>query len=150
MRNVKRSALLAASPQAVFGMINDVERYPAFVPGCQASEVLSRSPQEVVARLVVGKGPVRTAFTTRNLLEPDHRMTMELVEGPFRHLHGVWTVTPLAQEGARASGCRVELDLSFQPAGGLAGMALGPLIEHMAGALVDAFVQRARTLPPAR
>ena len=71
--------------------------------------------------------------------------TMELVEGPFRSLEGVWTLTPLGQEGAgKAAGCRVELDLNFEPTGGLAGLALAPLIEHMAGALVDAFVQRAK------
>ncbi len=145
MRNVKRSALVAASPQTVFEMINDVERYPEFVPGCSAAQVLGRAPGEIVARLAVGKGPLSTSFTTRNRLEPDRRVTMELVEGPFRSLEGVWTLTPLGQEGhGKAAGCRVELDLSFEPAGGLAGLALAPLIEHTAGALVDAFVQRAR------
>ncbi|MGC4027698.1 MAG: type II toxin-antitoxin system RatA family toxin [Steroidobacteraceae bacterium] len=149
MRNVKRSALVAAAPQKVFEMINDVERYPEFVPGCSAAEVLSRRPGEIVARLAVGKGPLSTAFTTRNRLEPDRRVTMELVEGPFKSLEGVWTLTPLGQEGGAApvAGCRVELDLSFQPAGGLAGLALAPLIERMAGSLVDAFVQRARQQP---
>lgn len=145
MRNVKRSALVGASPEAVFEMINDVERYPEFVPGCTAAQVLSRSPGEIVASLSVGKGLLSTSFTTRNSLEAGRRVTMDLVEGPFKYLEGIWTLTPLGQDDAGgAAGCRVELDLTFEPAGGLAGMALTPLIEHTAGSLVNAFVQRAR------
>jgi len=145
MRTVKRSALVAASPRAVFAMINDVEQYPHFVPGCTAAQVLERTEREMLARLVVGKGLLSATFTTRNHLVPDQSVTMKLVEGPFRSLEGVWTLTPLGGEDtAAATGCRVELDLAFQPAGGLAGLALAPLIEHMAGSLVDAFVRRAR------
>lgn len=144
MRNVKRSALVAAPPGRVFNLINDVARYPEFVPGCTDAQVLSRTPGEIVARLSVGRGPISTSFTTRNRLEPDHRVTMELVEGPFTSLHGVWTLTPLGAPEAGMLGCRVELDLDFQLAGGLAALALAPLIERTAASLVDAFVQRAR------
>lgn len=148
MRNVKRSALVAAPPRRVFELINDVARYPEFVPGCTAAEVLSRTPDEIVARLSVGRGPVSTSFTTRNRLEPDHRVTMQLVDGPFRSLDGVWTLTPVGSPEAGMMGSRVELDLSFQLAGGLASLALAPLIERTAASLVDAFVLRAREPAP--
>jgi ribosome-associated toxin RatA of RatAB toxin-antitoxin module len=151
MRNVKRSALVAIEPGPMFELINDVERYPEFVPGCTAARVLSRQPGEIVARLSIGRGPVNTAFTTRNRLEQDRRITMELVEGPFTSLRGVWTLTPIVAPGAvQAAGCRVDLDLSFQTTGGLTGMAVAPLIERTAGSLVDAFVQRARERVPPR
>ncbi len=97
------------------------------------------------ARLTVGSGMLRTSFTTRNHLTPDSRIHMELEEGPFRSLDGVWQLTPVMEPGSDAEiGCRVELQLRFELKGGLAGMAMGPLIERMAGSLVDAFVVRAR------
>jgi ribosome-associated toxin RatA of RatAB toxin-antitoxin module len=46
--------------------------------------------------------------------------------------------------GGEVTGCSVELVLRFEVKGGLTGMALGPLVERMAGSLVDAFVTRAR------
>jgi ribosome-associated toxin RatA of RatAB toxin-antitoxin module len=145
MRNVRRSALVAIAPEQMFDIINEVERYPEFVSGCTGAHVLSRTPQEIVARLSIGRGPVTTSFTTRNRLEPCSRITMELVEGPFSELTGVWTLAPvLAPVTGSVMGCRVELDLSFRISGAIANLTVGPLIERTAGALVDAFIQRAR------
>ena len=145
MRQVRRSALVAATPQRMFELINEVERYPEFVPGCAAAQVLSRTESEIQARLTVGRGPLRTAFTTRNYLTPDREVRMELVEGPFRSLQGLWTLLPVTQPGSDTIvGCRVSLALDFEPKSGLAGMALAPLIEQTVNSLVDAFVSRAQ------
>lgn len=115
------------------------------MPGCTGARVLERGEGYIKARLEVGSGLLRTAFTTRNALEPARRVTMDLVEGPLKSLHGVWTLTPVTAPGdAAVLGCRVELVLSFEPAGGLAGLALGPLLERTAASLVDAFAGRAR------
>jgi ribosome-associated toxin RatA of RatAB toxin-antitoxin module len=141
MRQIRRSALVASTPQRMFDLINDVEHYPEFVPGCAAAEVLERGPDSLRARLTVGSGPLRTSFVTRNHLQPPHVIAMALDEGPLESLVGKWRLTPVAS--GQVSGCRVELELAFEVKGGLAGMALGPVIERMAGSLVDAFVARA-------
>jgi ribosome-associated toxin RatA of RatAB toxin-antitoxin module len=147
MRTLHRSALVAATPERMFELIDEDERYPEFVPGCVGARVISRSEDCTQARLEVGSGPLRMAFTTRNTLHPPHSITMDLIEGgPLKSLHGVWQLTQVtAPEGGQVLGCRVELTLSFELAGGLAGLALGPLIERTAGSLVDAFASRART-----
>ena len=64
------------------------------------------------------------------------RVAMSLREGPFRTLEGNWTFKPLGQEG-----CRVDLDLEFEPSGLLATM-LSPMAESLANLMVDAFVER--------
>jgi ribosome-associated toxin RatA of RatAB toxin-antitoxin module len=145
MREIRRSALVPATTRRMFELINDVESYPGFVPGCSAATVIERSPELVRARLTVGSGALRTSFVTRNSLTADSSIHMELEEGPFRTLDGLWTLTPVAAPGSAAPiGCRVELQLRFELKGGLANLAMGPVIERMAGSLVDAFVARAR------
>mgnify|MGYP003578098785 CR=1 FL=1 len=139
MREVKRSALIAESPARMYQIINDIERYPEFVPGCLAARVESRKPQEVVATLQIRKGPLHAEFTTRNLLETDRRVLMQLVRGPFRVLEGLWTLTPLGDLG-----CRVELEMRFAFSNRVAGALFEPLFEATAASLVDAFVKRAR------
>jgi ribosome-associated toxin RatA of RatAB toxin-antitoxin module len=67
---------------------------------------------------------------------------MDLEEGPFRSLTGQWTLEPIAAAHGEG-GCSVQLVLRFELQRGLAGLAMGPLIERMAGSLVDAFVARA-------
>lgn len=142
MRQVHRSALVAASPQRMFELINDVERYPEFVPGCASAEVLERGADYMRARLEVGSGPMRTSFVTRNTLQDPYVIDMELDEGPLKSLTGRWRLTPVS--AGDVMGCRVDLDLVFEVQGGLVGLALGPAIERLAGSLVDAFVARAR------
>ena len=139
MREVKRSALIAESPDRMYELINDIERYPEFVPWCTAARVESRKEGEVVATLTIKRGPLRAEFTTRNLLEPGKRVLMQFVSGPFRVLEGLWTLTPLGDLG-----CRVELEMRFEFANRVAGTLFAPLFEDTAASLVDAFVKRAR------
>jgi ribosome-associated toxin RatA of RatAB toxin-antitoxin module len=93
----------------------------------------------VVATLNIKRGPLRAEFTTRNLLEPDRRVLMQFVSGPFRVLEGLWTLTPLGELG-----CRVELEMRFEFANRFAGALFESLFEDTAASLVDAFVKRAR------
>jgi ribosome-associated toxin RatA of RatAB toxin-antitoxin module len=139
MREVKRSALIAESPARMYALINDIERYPEFVPWCTAARVESRTEGEVVATLTIKRGPLRAEFTTRNLLEPGKRVLMQFVSGPFSVLEGLWTLVPLGDLG-----CRVELEMRFEFANRVAGALFAPLFEDTAASLVDAFVKRAR------
>lgn len=143
MREVKRSALIAEAPARMYQLINDVESYPQFVPYCTAARVVSRKGNEMVATLNIKRGPLRAEFTTRNLLEPDKRVLMQFVSGPFRVLEGLWTLTPLGDLG-----CRVELEMRFEFANRVAGALFEPLFEDTAASLVDAFVKRAREDQP--
>lgn len=141
MREVVRSALVPVAPETLFGLIADVERYPEFVPGCRYAAIESQEADEVVATLEVARGALNTRFTTRNTLEPPHRLGMKLERGPFSTLEGVWTLRSIG-----TSGTEVTLTLRFEFANRLAGIMLTPIFEETAKSLVDAFVARARAL----
>jgi ribosome-associated toxin RatA of RatAB toxin-antitoxin module len=143
MREVKHSALVGSPPGRMFQLINDIESYPGFVPCCTGASVLSRSENEIVASLAVRRGALRAEFTTRNTLEPDRRIVMSLVQGPFRELHGEWLLTPIGENG-----CRVELTLRFAFSNALSAMMFESMFAETAASLVDAFVARAKALPP--
>jgi len=138
---MKRSALVARSPELVYQLVEDVERYPEFVPGCTEARVLERSENEMVARLTVRRGPLQTQFTTRNRLDRGRSVHMDLVEGPFRTLVGDWTFTPVA-----SNGCRIELAMRFQFSNILKSALFEPLFEETAASLMRAFVSRAQSM----
>ncbi len=142
MREMTRSALVARPPALVYRLVEEVERYPEFVPGCTAAQVLERGDHQVIARLVVQRGLLRTAFTTRNILDPGHSVQMHLVEGPFRVLEGRWSFEPVA-----SNGCRIEFALRFEFTNALKSALFEPLFEETAGSLVRAFAARAQSLP---
>ena len=145
MRDVHRSAIVPYPAEAMFALVADFEAYPQFLPGCTASSVLSRDPTGLLASLSLAKGPFAASFTTRNTLDPPRRMTMELVEGPFKSLHGEWLVTPLGDPSGQ-QGCRIELRVKFQFASAARDWLLGSAFELTCSGLVDAFVARARAV----
>jgi len=137
-----RSSLVARPPAVLYQLVDDIGRYPEFVPGCTAAQVLERNEYEVVARLTVRRGPLHTHFTTRNRLDPGRSVQMELVEGPFKVLAGRWSFTPVA-----SNGCRIELQLRFQFASVVKSVLFDALFEDTQSELVRAFVARAQSLP---
>jgi ribosome-associated toxin RatA of RatAB toxin-antitoxin module len=145
MREVKRSALVSQPPGVIFALINDIERYPEFLPWCSHARVLSRSAQEIVATLGVRQGGFAGEFTTRNTLTPETCVLMQLLDGPFRTLNGQWLL-----EAVGDAGCRVDFSVAFEFKSRLTGMLFEPLFAQTIGSLVEAFVQRARAQPARR
>ena len=138
---INRSALLPFPAQALFDMVNDVLAYPEFLPWCSAAKILESDEEQMKAELTVAKAGLSQRFTTQNRLEPSRRIEMRLVSGPFSHLHGVWTFQPLTDEASKIS-----LDLEFDYSGAIMRATLGPLFNHAANTMVDAFCQRAQQL----
>ena len=144
MREVKRSALVAQPPSRLFALINDIESYPRFLPWCTHARVEARTESEIVATIGVKKGPLHGEFSTRNELEPDKRILMHLVDGPFKMLEGQWVLTPIGPDG-----CRVELTMRFAFKSALSAMMFDHMFAETVGSLVEAFVTRSRMVPAA-
>lgn len=140
MREIRHSAIIARPPARVFEIINDVEHYPQFLPWCTHAQVLSRSEREIVATIGVRQGPLHGEFTTRNELEPDRRIVMRLVRGPFRTLEGEWTLSPIGENG-----CRAELRMRFAFRNPLSALLFEQKFAETMVSLVDAFVARSRS-----
>jgi ribosome-associated toxin RatA of RatAB toxin-antitoxin module len=138
MASINRSALVPYSPAEMFALVDDIEAYPEFLPGCRGTRVLSRSTDEVRATIELSKGGVEKAFTTSNRSQQNKMIEVRLVEGPFKHLNGFWRFDPLGE-----SGCKVSLDLEFEFASRVLGMVVGPVFSQIANSLVDSFLKRA-------
>ncbi|GAA0561097.1 type II toxin-antitoxin system RatA family toxin [Halomonas salifodinae] len=138
MPTVNRSALVRHSPQAMFDLVNDFERYPEFLPGCRRARLLEHDDAHLVGELTLAKAGIEQSFTTRNDLHAPERIELSLVHGPFRRLQGRWLFTPMGEDA-----CKVSLELEFEFASRLLGMAFGRLFQQVAGQLVDSFTRRA-------
>lgn len=141
MHELRRSAIVAQPAEVVFGLVNDIERYPEFVPGCHSAQVLERSGHEVVARLGVRRGSLETSFTTRNRLVGGQAVHMHLVDGPFKHFEGHWHFRPMA-----AGASEIELVLRYQFSNPIKRALLQPLFAGIAEQMVHAFVKRAQSI----
>jgi len=136
---VERSALVNYSAAQMFNLINDIEAYPQFMDGCSGAKILARGDDWLEARLELSKAGVNQSFVTRNQLQPPHSMSMNLVDGPFKYLRGVWRFTALSEQA-----CKVSFELEFELQNRLLGMAVGKLFETVSNKQVDALCARAK------
>ncbi len=141
MKVVERSALVSHTPAQMYSLVNDVARYPQFLPWCTAARVEDLSATERLASIDVARGVLRTEFTTRNTLRPDEQIDMLLVDGPFKALSGRWRFEPIGDRGSRVS-FRIEFEFKNR----LTAAAFNAVFEALCGTVVDAFVQRARQI----
>jgi ribosome-associated toxin RatA of RatAB toxin-antitoxin module len=142
MREVKRSALVPYTAEQMFALVEDIERYPQFLPWVAAAQLLERTPQEIVGRLEMHRAGMREIVTTRNVLTPPREITLALVAGPFKTLEGRWTFEPIGED----RGARVSLSIRFEFANSMLNLLLSRSFEKSCNELVDAFVTRARAV----
>lgn len=138
---VQKSALVKYSAQQMFDIVDDIEAYPQFLPWCSGSSVLKRGDNIVEGRIDIAKAGFHKSFATRNRLEAGSRIYMNLLEGPFKSLEGVWTFLPLREDASKIS-----LDLEFEIASAFASLAFGPVFNQICNTMVSSFTQRAKQI----
>ena len=109
MKTIQKSVLLMHSAHEMFALVTDVPQYPRFLPWCDDGEVLERDDFSMVAKVGMSIGGLRQSFTTRNVHEPDQRVSLTLVDGPFSSLEGEWQFIPLGDGSQRA--CKIDFRL---------------------------------------
>lgn len=139
MTTITRSALVMYSAEQMFDLVNDVRRYPEFLDGCKATEVIGEADDFIEASLTISKAGFNQSFSTHNQLIRPERMEMQLLDGPFTRFHGIWHFHKLSDEA-----CKVSLDMEFEVANKLSGVALGAVFKQIANMMVDSFVKRAK------
>jgi ribosome-associated toxin RatA of RatAB toxin-antitoxin module len=141
MQTVTASALVAYSSQQMFDLVNNIEAYPQFMPGCVGARVLSRGDDWLEAELDLNKSGFNQSFTTRNQLTAPDLIHMQLVAGPFSRLEGYWRFKSLNE-----SACKVEFELNFELQNRFLQMAAGKMFASISQQQVDAICRRAETI----
>jgi len=132
--------LLPYSPEQLFDLVADIERYPEFLPWCVAARVRERTGGLVVADLMIGFKMIRERFTSRVQLTPKTRIDVVYSDGPFKHLHNHWIFEPA--EG----GCRIDFYVEFEFRSRTLQKIIEVLFHEAVRRMVAAFDARARVL----
>lgn len=140
MPSIHRQALVPYTVEQMYQLVNDIASYPQFLPHCRAAHIHWQRNDELQASIELTKGALHKSFTTRNRLRPHQRIDMQLVDGPFKYLHGAWRFQPMPH------GSQVTLDLDFEFSNTLMRLTLGPVFHSLTHHLVEAFVTRAQQI----
>lgn len=129
----------------MFDLVADVERYPQFLPLCEALTVRSRTPRAdggemLIASMEVGYGAIRERFTSRVTLDPAKlRIHTAYVDGPFRHMDNRWTFVDVPD----GSGCDVIFYIDYEFRSLILRTLMGSMFDAAFRRFAEAFEKRA-------
>ena len=139
------------SPEQLYELVADIERYPEFLPWCVAARICSRDAVEdgelVVADMVIGFKMFRERVRSRVTLHPPDsgeqggRIDVEYVEGPLKYLRNHWGFAP-TEDGS----CRIDFFVDFEFRSRLLQKIVGALFHEAVRRMVAAFEHRAAAL----
>jgi len=141
MPDINKYAEVPYTPAEMYDLVNDIEKYPEFLPWCKGAEVIVDNDDERHATLILSAAGMEHSFTTMNLLQKHKMIEMRLLNGPFKHLEGFWRF-----ELHGDNGCKVCFDLEFEFISTLISLMVGPIFHQVLSTLVDAFVKRAEEI----
>ena len=131
------------SPEQMFALVADVEKYPQFLPLCEGLTVRRRTPREgggevLLADMSVGYKAIRETFTSRVTLDPENlKILVEYVDGPFRYLENRWTFK------LHETGCEIGFFISYEFASRMLGLLMGAMFDKAFRKFSEAFELRA-------
>lgn len=155
MRKIQKSAVVPYSSAKMYHLVNDIESYPEYLPGCSGTTIHLRTEEEVRATIHLSKGGFQQSFSTLNKMKAFDLIEVSLLEGPFRHLSGFWRFNDqqaLPLEGFdnstinKAEACEIQFYLEFSLSNKLLDLAVGAALEKIAHSFLDSFSNRARSI----
>ncbi|WP_334174661.1 type II toxin-antitoxin system RatA family toxin [Pseudoxanthobacter sp.] len=132
------------SAAEMFDLVADVEKYPRFVPLCQALHVrgrrsLSDGREVLVADMTVAYKVFRETFTSQVVLDRARsEIVVSYLDGPFRSLENRWSFRPLGEEV-----CEVGFYIAYEFKSRTLGSLMGAVFEQAFRRFAEAFENRA-------
>lgn len=134
------SRFLPYSPEQMFDLVADIERYPEFLPWCVGMRVRERRDNVILADLMVGFKMIREKFTSQVTLQRPSRIDVIYIEGPFKRMENHWLFKP------HDGGCMVEFYIDFEFRSRMLRLVMEPLFHEAVRRMVGAFEARAAKL----
>ena len=128
----------------MFDLVADVERYPEFVPLCQALKIRQRKQnpdgtETVIADMTVSFKLVKETFTSEVTLDREHlNILVRYLKEPFSNLENRWTFEPKSE-----TDCDVGFYLAYDFKSRMLAMLMGSMFDAAFSRFAAAFEKRA-------
>ncbi len=132
--------------EPLFNIVADVEKYPEFLPWIAATRIIERGDNYFIADMVAKFGSFTHKYTSRvemirpDAQNPDHKIKVGLVRGPFKYLKTDWLFIP------KDTGTEIVFELDFRFESAIFEKMIGFLFEKAVMRMTDAFMKRADEL----
>lgn len=138
---IAKTALVAYTQKQMFDLINDIDNYPKYLPWCSKTTIISCNQEQTTATLYIEYFKFKTHFSTKNINTPQNKIEIQLKDGPFKSLDGLWEFIALGDDG-----CKINFYLNYEFSNRILEKILNPVFGYLMGTIVNSFVKQAHTL----
>ncbi len=149
MSSFRTTRRMPFTVQQMFALVSDVERYPQFLPLCEALVVRRRWEEgglpHLLADMSVGYGAIRETFTTQVVFDPG-KLTVHAANppghasGPFKRIENRWAFREAPE------GCHVDFSIDYEFRSFVLQALVGGMFEKVFRKYTEAFEARAQAI----
>ena len=140
MPSYERTRDLPYTPEQMFELVIDVERYPEFVPGYLDVRIARREGNTLYVDQTIGLAAARLTFQSVAETTPPARISINSTNGPFKRLSVDWRFS------AEPRGCNVHFVAGYELSAGPLGFLVQRWFDETSGRILDAFIRRAEVV----
>lgn len=134
--------ILPYTPEQMFDLVADIEKYPEFLPWCSRARIIQREADGVLAELTIGYKMIRERFVSRVYLDRRKKIIrVEYVSGPLRSLQNEWQFS-----ASPKNKCQVNFFVHFEFSSRLLSKMMDMFFDVAFRRMVSAFEARAKEL----
>ncbi len=131
------TTIVPFSPEEMYELVIDMDRYPEFIPWIVRSRKYDVHDDFFMSEMTFAFRGLRETFRTEDRIIQNQKISIKLVSGPFKNLESEW------QFSAVPEGVRIDFFITFSFKNRLLDLTLGPLFGEASKRMVNAFKQRA-------
>jgi coenzyme Q-binding protein COQ10 len=137
---------LPYTPQQMFDLVADIDKYPEFLPWCLSAKIWKREGDVVYADLVIGYKLFKERFTSKVTIKPAQfgqggHIHVEYIKGPMKHLSNHWRFIP-----SNPNACCIDFFVDFEFKNPMFQRLMGVFFNEIVKRMVAAFEARAKQL----
>ena len=143
MPSFRSARVVRHTPEQMFDLVADCDKYPEFPPFCVGMKTRPRPPDAnghpvILAEMQVGYKAIRETFTTQVLLKPEERtIDVKYIDGPFKYLSNIWSFEPASD------GCFVRFFIDYEFKSRILAALMGTMFDRAFRMFAEAFEKRA-------
>ncbi|MGY8986728.1 MAG: type II toxin-antitoxin system RatA family toxin [Sphingomonadales bacterium] len=131
---------LPYTPEQLFEIVLDVEKYPEFLPWCQGVRISNKKEGVFLADLIIGFSQFKERFTSKVSYIPKTEIQVDYIKGPLKYLHNLWTFQEII------GGTEIVFIVDFEFKNPLFEKLVGKLFQKAVVKMINSFQRRAETL----
>ena len=138
MKRIYKQEDINIDISTIFNLINDVENYPNYLPWCTSTKVDRKSESLLIGKIFISKSFIKWNFSTKNKIEKNKSIRLELVDGPFDSLDGQWLFSTIDEHNTKVS-----LEISYKFKSSIIELSIEPIFTSIMNSILESFIQEA-------